>query len=90
MPFGSGQRTCIGRRLALLQIKVVLIELLKKFTFIRSGDTEVNNVTTAIKKKSFCFFFLAGSPINDCWPDDESSEWGLLENHSSVTLQSIT
>lgn len=46
MPFGSGQRTCIGRRLALLQIKVVLIELLKRFTFTRSIDTEVPLSTT--------------------------------------------
>lgn len=46
MPFGSGQRTCIGRNLALLQIKVVLIELLKRFTFVRSKDTEVPLATT--------------------------------------------
>ena len=41
MPFGSGPRNCIGMRFALLEAKMALIEILKRFTFIRAPDTQV-------------------------------------------------
>ena len=41
MPFGYGPRSCIGMRLALLETRIVLIELFKKYTFVRAPDTEV-------------------------------------------------
>ena len=41
MPFGFGPRTCVGMRLALLDAKIALIELLKRYTFIRAPETEV-------------------------------------------------
>lgn len=44
MPFGFGPRNCIGMRFALLEIKIVVIEVLKKFTFIRAPDTEVKKI----------------------------------------------
>lgn len=43
VPFGSGPRNCIGMRLALLETKIALIELLKRFTFQRTPDTQVIN-----------------------------------------------
>ena len=41
MPFGFGPRSCLAMRLALLEAKIALIELLKRYTFIRALETEV-------------------------------------------------
>jgi len=41
LPFGSGPRNCIGSRLALMQIKYVVYQLLLNFKFELNGNTEV-------------------------------------------------
>ena len=41
VPFGFGPRSCIGMRFALLEAKMALIELLRRYTFVSGPDTEV-------------------------------------------------
>ena len=41
IPFGFGPRNCIGSRFALMEAKMALVTVLRKFKFERSPDTEV-------------------------------------------------
>ena len=41
IPFGFGPRSCIGMRFALLIVKAALIEVLKRYSFVKAPDTEV-------------------------------------------------
>ena len=42
MPFGVGPRHCIAMRLALLEVKVAVAYLVRKYKFVRSIDREVS------------------------------------------------
>ena len=41
MPFGSGPRNCIGYRFALLEMKIILVRMLRTYRFLRCEETEV-------------------------------------------------
>ena len=43
MPFGHGPRSCIGMRFAMLEAKLALLELMRRFSFVRTPDTQVKN-----------------------------------------------
>ncbi|KAF5288533.1 hypothetical protein FQA39_LY15401 [Lamprigera yunnana] len=40
-PFGSGPRNCIGSRFALMEIKLLIVEILKNFEIVPNENTEI-------------------------------------------------
>ena len=41
MPFGAGPRNCIGMRFTLVEIKLTLVKIMRRFKFVRSPETQV-------------------------------------------------
>lgn len=39
LAFGAGPRQCIAKRFVLLEVKLTLVKLLRKFKFVRGSDT---------------------------------------------------
>ena len=44
MPFGYGPRNCIGMRFALLEAKMALIEIVRKFKVVLAPETKVRYI----------------------------------------------
>ena len=41
MPFGEGPQSCVGMKFALMEVKLVLIAILRKYKFVKAPETEV-------------------------------------------------
>lgn len=41
LPFGIGPRNCLGMRQALVMVKLALVEVLQKYSFLVCKETEV-------------------------------------------------
>jgi len=46
LPFGAGPRSCVGMRLAQLEIKVALVHIFRRFNIVACEDTEVCHCLT--------------------------------------------
>ena len=84
MPFGAGPRSCIGMRFALLEAKIALIELLKRFTFLRAPDTEASPF---IVKYPFMVSFYIGTFGNDTGGYHGTQEWNIPQSgHQKIEV----
>ena len=46
MPFGAGPRMCLAMRLALLEVKMAIVHVLRQHRFVRAPETEVSKCLT--------------------------------------------
>lgn len=48
LPFGMGPRNCLGMRMALVMVKLALVEVLQKYSFLVCEETEVRILAEVI------------------------------------------
>ena len=71
IPFGSGPRYCIGMRLAAMEAKMTLIEVLSKFRIVKAPETKVIELYVAyaqlaVQNSYTCFHIMHTCPSFEC------------------------
>ena len=74
MPFGWGPHNCIGMRFALMEGKMALIEIMKKYTFVRAPETEVSSSVTVLQLVG-CYFCRSHSVAYSAHSIHPTSGW---------------
>lgn len=41
LPFGAGYRSCIGARLAIMEAKMTMVRIMKKFTIVPTEKSQI-------------------------------------------------
>ena len=52
IPFGMGARTCSGANFAILELKVILMTILKNHSFVRSGEKAILDARATLYSKN--------------------------------------
>ena len=89
IPFGWGPRNCVGLRFALMEAKMAMLSVLKKFKFERAPETEVLScLYSAVTSFIIYYCFICRFPSRADWlsPSAHSmvstSKWWLGYNRN--------
>lgn len=73
LPFGAGPRSCLGVQLGLLEIKLTLLHILRKFRFEACPETQVSPLSPARG--------MPPTPLPDAWVASRLCvNWGKFLN----------
>ena len=73
LPFGAGPRSCLGVQLGLLEIKLTLLHILRKFRFEACPETQVSPLSPARG--------MPPTPLPDAWVASRLCvSWGKFLN----------
>lgn len=61
IPFGAGKRGCLGKEFALIEMRRLMSELLERFRFRCSPDTDANSI---MQFDTYLIFTISNLPVN--------------------------
>lgn len=90
LPFGAGPRSCLGVRLGLLVVKLTLLQVLHKFRFEASSETQVRVRYSRVGSTLFlCPRVGQSLPVSQAGPspprDAPSLDQSVIKNYSSIS-----